>query len=799
MDHSAGLTTPAPWANVIANEQFGTVVTESGLGYTWSGNSHNNRLTPWHNDPIADPSGEVLFLRDEESGTFWSATPVPAGASAYTVRHGHGYSQFDHVRDGLESELATFVPLDDPLKIIRLRIRNVSPGPRRVSATMYVEWVLGENRTRTASQIVTSQDPVTGAVLAHNAFRQPYAERVAFLHASTAQPDDQSFTGDRGEFIGRNGTLAAPAALTRESLSGRAGPGLDPCGAFQLKFRLAAGETREVLVLVGEEHSEERCRLLIDRYRSADTVEAAFVRTKAAWNATLDTVVVSTPDRSFDLLVNRWLLYQTLACRVWARTGFYQSSGAFGFRDQLQDVLALLFARPDLARAHILHAASRQFLEGDVQHWWHEPEGEGIRTRCSDDRLWLVYAVLAYVRATGDEAVLDEQVAFLEGRALSPAEMEIYERPTRSEQHATLYEHCVRAIEISLATGAHGLPLIGTCDWNDGMNLVGPQGHGESVWLGWFLIAVLRPFADVAKMRGERARGLTYRRRADQLAAALEQSWDGAWYRRAYFDDGTPLGSKNNAECQIDAIAQSWAAISGAGDPARTRQALESSLERLTDREGGLFKLLTPPFDHSTPSPGYIQGYLAGIRENGGQYTHGSLWTILALADQGDGDRAMELFSLLNPIHHTGDRKSLERYKTEPYVLAGDVYSVAPHAGRGGWTWYTGSSGWMYRIAVEHILGLELIRNALSIEPCIPRSWPRFEATLTRGGTQLTIVVENPDGVQTGVVRIEVDGQEHHGPIPLDGGSQSRSVRVVMGAVAGEATPASALSPPPLT
>ncbi len=796
VDPAAGRTSPAPWGNVIANEQFGTMVTESGLGCTWSGNSHNNRLTPWNNDPVVDPSGEVLFLRDEESGAFWSATPLPAGASVpYTVAHGHGYSRFEHTRDGLDSELSTFVPAADPLKIVRLRIHNSSARPRRVSATMYVEWVLGENRTRTSSQIVTRQDPVTGAVLARNAFRQPYGERTAFLHMSTAQADDQSFGGDRGEFIGRNGTLASPAALGRESLSGRTGAGLDACGAFQLKFRLAAGETREVVVLVGEETGDERCRLLIDRYRSIETVDAAFAQTRAAWNTTLDTLVVSTPDRSFDLLVNRWLLYQTLVCRVWARTGFYQSSGAFGFRDQLQDVLALLFARPDLARAHILHAASRQFLEGDVQHWWHEPEGEGIRTKCSDDRLWLVYAVLAYVRATGDEAVLDEQVAFLEGRALSPAEMEIYERPTRSEQHATLYEHCVRAIEISLGTGAHGLPLIGTCDWNDGMNLVGPQGHGESVWLGWFLIAVLRPFADVAKMRGERARGLTYRRRADQLASALEQAWDGEWYRRAYFDDGTPLGSRSNAECQIDAIAQSWAAISGAGEPGRTRQALESSLERLMDRESGLLKLLAPPFDHSTPNPGYIQGYLAGIRENGGQYTHGALWTILALTELGDGDRAMDLFSLLNPIHHTGDRKNLERYKTEPYVVAGDVYSVAPHAGRGGWTWYTGSSGWMYRIAVENILGLTLIRNTLLIEPCIPRSWPKFEATLTRAGARLNIVVENPDGVQTGVVRVEVDGQEHHGPIPLDAGSRSRSIRVIMGAATGDAPVATPPSP----
>jgi cyclic beta-1,2-glucan synthetase len=622
-------------------------------------------------------------------------------------------------------------------------------------------------------------------VTAVNRFRQEFPEKMAFadLHC-TATPGagQRSVTGDRTEFIGRNGSLQRPAALGRLELSNRVGPAHDPCGAVRVHLDLEPSEERVVIGQLGDAADEAQVQALVACYRDLDAVDASLAEVRSFWNGILGTITVRTPDRGLDLMLNRWLLYQTLACRMWGRSAFYQSSGAFGFRDQLQDTLALVPSAPAIVRAHLLHAASRQFVEGDVQHWWHEPGGQGVRTRFSDDRLWLPYAALHYVDATGDTTVLDEQAPFLTGRVLEPGEHEAYERPTVSPERASLYEHCLRAIEISLATGSHGLPLMGTGDWNDGMSLVGAGGKGESVWLGWFLVSILRPFADLAKSRGDGARATRYRRIATKLSKAIEQAWDGDWYRRAYFDDGTPLGSKENPECQIDAIAQSWSVISGAGDPERAARAMEAVNERLVREEEQLVLLLTPPFDTMEPSPGYIRGYLPGVRENGGQYTHAALWNVLAFALLGDGDRAWELFALLNPVNHGRTPDEVARYRAEPYVVAADVYSGAPHAGRGGWTWYTGSAGWMYRVGIEAILGLTLRAGALHIDPCIPRAWPGFEALFAPGGAAYRIRVENPHGVCRGVVRMEVDGQDMTGrdiPVARDGGE--RAVRVVLG------------------
>jgi cyclic beta-1,2-glucan synthetase len=777
----AGLVTPAPWSNVVAHPTFGFVATDLGTGFTWSENSHGNRLTPWRNDPVSDPPGEAMYIRDDDNGQFWSATPLPAGGGqAYTVRHGQGYSIYEHGRDGIESRLRVFVAAAEHLKVFQLALRNTSSRVRHLSITLYVEWVLGDRREHSAMHVVTSREPATGAVLASNAFREAFANRVAFLDLYGGER--RTLTADRTEFIGRNGTLAAPAALGREGLSDRTGATLDPCGAIQVVVTLPPGQETTVVGLLGEADDAASVSSIVRRSRAPQGVDNAFTDVARFWDGVLGTVQVTTPDRSMDLLLNRWLLYQALACRIWGRSAFYQSSGAFGFRDQLQDVLALIFTAGHLTRNHLLHAASRQFVEGDVQHWWHEPNGEGVRTRFADDRLWLVYATLQYVAATNDTGVLDERVPFLEGRALRADEHEAYERPTISGQRASLYEHCVRALALSTATGPHALPLMGTGDWNDGMNLVGAGGRGESVWLGWFLLSLLRPFADLAESRGEADRAGVYRRQADQLATALDGAWDGAWYRRAYFDDGTPLGSAVNDECRIDAIAQSWAVLSRGAPPERAIEAMESADQHLVRRQDKLVLLLTPPFDTMTPSPGYIQGYVPGVRENGGQYTHAALWTVLAFAEMGDGNRAHELFSIINPISHTGNAAESARYRTEPYVVAADVYSQTPHVGRGGWTWYTGSAAWMYRVGIEGILGFTLRRAALHIDPCIPTAWPGFEIAFKRPRVDYRIVVENPDHVSHGVVRVELDGEEiRNADVPVLEDGRPHVVRVVLG------------------
>jgi cyclic beta-1,2-glucan glucanotransferase len=784
MNQAAGAVTPAPWSNVIAHSTFGFLVTDLGAGCTWSENSHDNRLSPWRNDPVRDEPGEAIFIRDDDSGRSWSASPLPLGGGLpYIVRHGQGYTVFEHARHGIASKLRLSIPPDEPVKLFHLSLRNQSTMRRHISATLYVEWTLGEHRSRTRLHIVTGREPATGAVIARNPFREGFGDRIAFLDFATDGPRglrSRTLTGDRTEFIGRNRSLDCPASIGREVLSGRVGAGLDPCGAVQVQVTLDPGEERTLIGQLGEARDMSGVREVVQRYRDLDVAEAAADEMRRFWDDLLGSIQVRTPEPSMNLMLNRWLLYQALGCRIWGRSAFYQSSGAFGFRDQLQDVLALVLTRPGMLREQLLRAASRQFIEGDVQHWWHEPGGRGVRTKFSDDRLWLVFAALRYVAATGDDAVWDEQIPFLEGRLLNPDEHEAYERPTVSRQSGSLYEHCVRAIAISMPTGAHGLPLMGTGDWNDGMNLVGAGGRGESVWVAWFLVSLLEPFARVADARGEADRAGVYRGHAKSLVKAIEDAWDGEWYRRAYFDDGTPLGSHTNAECRIDSLAQSWATICGCGDPDRARQALDSFDRYLVDRQNRLVLLLAPPFDKSVPSPGYIQGYVPGVRENGGQYTHAAVWTVLAFAMRGDGDRAIELFRLINPINHTSSIEQLQRYRVEPYIVAADVYSQAMYPGRGGWTWYTGSAGWMYRVGIEAILGLTLDRGALRVDPCIPREWPGFEATLRLNGTRYDVVVENPHGVCKGVKRLEVNGVAQPDPvIPPPRGAGAAADRVV--------------------
>ncbi len=768
-----GKRTPAPWCNVLANSYFGSVVSESGSAYSWCENAHSYRLTPWANDPVTDPSGEVMYLRDEDDGDVWSPTPLPAaGPAAYTTRHGFGYSVFETASTGIASQLTMYVATDAPVKFLVLKLENKSPRARRISATAMFELVLGTHRPANLPHIVTEVDLKTGALFATNPYGDEFAPRVAFLECSEAQ---RFVTADRLEFIGRNGHLGRPAAMGRARLSGRVGAGLDPCLAMQTVVELASGQKRELVFAFGSGRDLADARHIVTRFRGAGSARSALESVWAYWNRTLGAVNIQTPDATLNFLANGWLLYQVLASRLWGRSGFYQSGGAFGFRDQLQDATTLIHAEPALLRAQILRCAAHQFPEGDVQHWWHPPVGRGVRTRISDDYLWLPYAVCRYVAAIGDTSVLDEDVGFIEGRAVKLDEDSYYDLPAHSPVSASVYEHCVRAIEHGLRLGVHGLPLMGTGDWNDGMNLVGEHGKGESVWLAFFLHDVLTQFAVLARRRGDD--GVAYAEsclaRAELLRVNIEaHAWDGAWYRRAYFDDGTPLGSATNDECQIDSLPQSWAVLSGAGDPARARQGLAAVDARLVDRELGVIKLFDPPFDHSALEPGYIKGYVPGVRENGGQYTHAAIWTVMAFAAAGDVERAWELARLINPARHGGTAAGIATYRVEPYVIAADVYTNPLNAGRGGWTWYTGSAGWMYRLIVESLLGIRLEVGRLRLVPLMPADWDGYDVHYRHHETVHHIHVHNAGGGGTTVRRVVCDGTEradHTIPLLDDG------------------------------
>jgi len=761
-----GQTTPAPWVNVIANPQFGTVVSENGCAYTWAANSHEFRLTPWHNDPVADVSGEAVYIRDAETGQFWSPSPLPTrGPNAYVARHGFGYSMFEYAEDGIVTELSIYVAMDAPVKFVRLKISNRSDRQRELSVTGYWELVLGELRDKSLMHVVTEVDPVSGAVFARNPYSNEFADRVVFVDASETI---RTFTGDRTEFLGRNGTPANPDAMRRVRLSGRVGAGLDPCAAMQVHASLEEGQDKEIVFILGAAGSENEARQLVQRFRGTANAYRALEGVWHYWSRTLGAVYVETPDAAVNFLANGWLLYQTLACRMWARTGFYQSGGAFGFRDQLQDAMALVHTEPGLLREHLLRAAGRQFREGDVQHWWHPPVGRGVRTHFSDDLLWLPFATCRYVATTGDTGVLDEQVAFLRSRMLRSDEEANYDLPQISDEVGTLYEHCARAIDRALPSGTgaesgygvHGLPLMGCGDWNDGMNLVGQHGKGESVWLAFFLYDVLKQFVELARRRGDAGTVDKYTLEAGRLRGNIEEhGWDGEWYRRAYFDDGTPLGSAVNAECQIDSISQSWSILSGAGTDGRIQQAMQNLDRRLVRADARLIQLLDPPFDKSNLNPGYIKGYVPGVRENGGQYTHAAIWTVMAFAAAGDAKRAWELFTLINPVTHALTPEAVARYRVEPYVIAADVYAVPPHTGRGGWTWYTGSAGWMYRLITESLLGLRLDVDKLYFAPCLPAAWPFFKMHYRYRETVYHITLLNK-GAGNAVTRILLDGND---------------------------------------
>jgi cyclic beta-1,2-glucan synthetase len=778
-----GQWTPAPWANVISNPSFGFHVSESGSGSTWSVNSRENQLTPWSNDPVSDAPGEVFYLRDEDTGHVWTPTvlPVREEDSPYTIRHGQGYSQFEHASRGIHSQLLQCVPVNDSIKLSKLTLSNRSTQTRRIAVSAYVEWVLGTSRAASAPFLITEYEATAGAILATNPWNAEFGQRVAFAAWTDG---NNSWTADRAEFLGRNGTLDHPYAIEHGMvLSHRAGAGLDPCAALTKIVTLRPGQQIELVFCLGQEADRASALSLLKKYQ-LNNLNQTLTQVRRQWEDALEAVQVKTPDRSLDIMVNHWLLYQTLACRIWSRAGFYQAGGAYGFRDQLQDVMALIVSRRDLAREHILRAAQRQFEEGDVQHWWHPPTGRGVRTKISDDLVWLPYVVSYYLEVTADSGILDEVLPFLEGKPIPEGREDYYYEPAVSKQTATLFEHCARALDHSLRVGQHGLPLMGTGDWNDGMNRIGHEGKGESVWLAWFLHTTLWEFAKVAQARGEHERAEKWRLHVGDLKTAVErQAWDGEWYARAFFDDGKVVGVSSNLECRIDAIAQSWGVLSGVADPARAKRAMEAVRQNLIRKDDGLVLIFTPPFNHSNPSPGYIQGYVPGVRENGGQYTHAAIWTMLAFAALGDGNTAGDLFSLINPINHGKSRTDIHRYKVEPYVMAGDVYATPAHLGRGGWTWYTGSAGWMYRGALEWLLGFRLRGDALYFDPCIPEKWDGFEIAFRYHATHYRIKVENPQHVSRGVQSTEMDGKPIRGAaaILLTDDKREHSIRVLLG------------------
>lgn len=753
---------PQPWVNVIANPQFGFLASETGAGFAWSQNSRENRLSPWYNDPILDPHGEALYVRDEDQGAFWSLTPGPIPQPVtYEVRHGFGYSHYRHVSQGLEQEVWLFAACEAPVKIALTRLRNPGYQPRRLSLFSYTRLVLGVVPGDYATELAIEQDGTTGALLAENRNRV-FSGRIAFAAAAPMDSVPIHISGDRATFLGQHGSPARPAALARDKvLDGRLGTGLDPCFALQVTLRLEPGASVERAFLIGEADSRDGVRRLISHYSQAGVATAALTEVQEFWRNQLAAVQVRTPAPALDLMINGWAAYQTLSCRLWGRSAFYQSGGAFGFRDQLQDAAALIYHDPALTRRQLLLHAAQQFVEGDVLHWWHPPMGCGTRTRFSDDLLWLPYLATFYCRATGDWSVFSEPVRFLQARALEPGEDEAFLTPEDSGATASLYEHCCRALDRSLTQGAHGLPLMGTGDWNDGMNRVGREGRGESVWLGFFLYAILGDFIPVCGQQGDYNRARRYAAFRSHLATALnDQGWDGEWYRRAWYDDGAVLGSIASDECQIDALAQAWAVISKAAPWARAESALDAVERRLISEEDGLIRLLTPPFENTPHDPGYIKGYVAGVRENGGQYTHAALWVVRALAELGRRDQAARLLEMLSPVSHTRTPEAVATYRLEPFSVAADLYSIAPHVGRGGWSGYTGSAGWFLRVTLESILGLELVEgHALRLRPCIPNDWPGFRLRyrLPDNEAVYEIEVRNPEGQAARVAAVEID------------------------------------------
>ena len=768
-----GQQTPMPWINVIANNRFGFHISESGSGYTWSVNSRENKLTTWSNDPVCDPPSEIIYLRDEETGEYTTTTCNPVRDSGpYTIRHGHGYSVFEHQSLDLKQKMTVFASSQDPVKIWNIKFKNTAPKKRVISVILYLEWVLGVSREKSQPYIVTEMNENTNLMTAYNVYSANFSQYTAFVSASEKI---NSYTGSRIEFVGAKGSFKNPEGLLLKEFSNNAGAGYDPCSVIKVNISIKPNETKEIVFVMGQTEQprpeEAPCLAdwtdnispLVKKYGHPAGSKKELDNVKNEWKGLLGQIKVKTPDRAMDILINEWLLYQVISCRLRARAAFYQCGGAYGFRDQLQDVLAVLHVEPARAKSQILKCCQRQFVEGDVQHWWHDHTGQGIRTKMSDDLLWLPYVTAKYIESTGDFSILDEEADYLTGPLLKPDEVEIYYIPGTAGTPESVYKHCVKAIEKSLSTGSHGLPLMGSGDWNDGMNRVGAGGTGESVWLGWFLTTVLKEFAPLCTYKAEADRASRYAQKAGELVSSIEaNAWDGDWYLRAYFDNGTPLGSEKSEECKIDSISQSWSVLSGGAEHDRGITAVKSADRYLVKEEDGVICLLTPPFDKAAMDPGYIKGYYPGVRENGGQYTHAAVWLAMAHARLNDGNGAYKLFSMMNPIHASATYKGAMKYEQEPYAVTADIYSKEPYNGKGGWSWYTGSASWMYQALVSELLGITKKGNSLFVDPSIPSAWNEYTVEYRFGAARYTILIQNPDNQTHGCDSLFLDGD----PIP---------------------------------
>ncbi|EKE04508.1 MAG: hypothetical protein ACD_20C00056G0007 [uncultured bacterium] len=827
-----GKTTPLPWSNIVSNDKCGFVSTESGGGFTYAHNSSFNRFTEWSNDTTSDKPGEVFYIRDNNSNKLWSPTGSPIrNKSTYVIRHGIGYTKFENEQNNIKSELLQYVAKDDPVKISKLTLENTSDKEKDLSISNYVEWVLGGSRKESSHGVITEKDAETGAIFVTNPadgfMRDPYKKHVAFIDFNNGNID--SLTGERKEFLGKYGKLDNPLGLNNphKRLSGKLGAGLDPCTALQKSIKLAPGQKIELSCIMGQGENKEEARAFVSKYRKAGTLDSELQGVKAKWGDTLGKVQVNTPDKSMNIMLNGWLGYQNLSSRIQARTAFYQSGGALGYRDQLQDCMAFIVSNPQIAREQIIKASGRQFIEDkSVNHWWFPDLNWGARSHHRDDGTWLPLVAAKYIEETGDKGILDTETNYIEspdGKPLSLTGEEDTVTSKISDKKASIYQHCAEILNSRMEVGLNGLPLMGGGDWNDGMNEVGRgadgKGKGESVWMGMFQIEVFSKFAKIAEDRGDKEHAEKWNKHVDSLSKALDKSaWDGEWYKRAWFPDGTPLGSKVNKECKIDLLPQTWATWTLSNTPERRAKAeqamdaIEKSFDGkpIFDKAGKLIRLFTPAFINSKPSPGYIQGYVAGTRENGGQYSHAATWTVKAYTEleknkQGDkaydgktytekayGDKAFEVFSMLNPINHARNKKEVNTYKTEPYVMAADVYGVDPHIGRGGWTWYTGSAGWMDRVGKESILGFNKIGDSLSINPCIPEKWDKYEMNYKHVGkdnnrentTNYHITVENPEHVSSGVKEILVDEKpltDDKKLIPLVEDKKEHEVKITLG------------------